>query len=377
MNSLALVYMSAARYQDAKDVFLQCVPIFEKRLGAEDVDVAVTLGSIADADRLLGQYDEAQAQLDRVRAFINRNPKKFGGDFAWQLDIRYARLYLDEDKPALADASMRTALAAMPKGANEAQGPLVDTESDAPIRASLLDLQARIHAAENRLPEAMKESRAALRIFAVRAARVTGRGGNARPERSPNCAPARPLGGRRRRYQRAPRRQAIPPRAQCWLHKLSRSPDSAPKRPAPKPPSPAWPRSSSRTDAWRSVDPASGKTRSTNGSVSMPSRRKPQVCRRIGATRVRMPSAARNRRFGRPGSMRSMLSSRANFRNMPKSPIRIRCRLRRRKIFLKPEEALLTYLVSDKESFLWVVRHDQAALLRLAIGRKRFERRRR
>ena len=37
---------------------------------------------------------------------------------------------------------------------------------------------------------------------------------------------------------------------------------------------------------------------------------------------------------------------------------------------LDPKEALLTYFVADAASYLWVVRHDAAVLIRLTIGKR-------
>ena len=47
--------------------------------------------------------------------------------------------------------------------------------------------------------------------------------------------------------------------------------------------------------------------------------------------------------------------------------------LREAQALLRPDEALLSYLVGDEESYLWVVRKERQGFVRLAVGRKELE----
>jgi CHAT domain-containing protein len=371
LNALAHTYEAEGRGQDAKEVYQQILPIFEKHFGPEDGDVALALEEIAGIDMSQGRFDEAKALLDRVQKFAARREARQSKNYVdgdAQLANSYTQLYLAEGKPAEADSAFQIILAVAARHTTEPSGPYSDTDVNGPVRAQLFDLHARIYQAENRLPQAMVESRAALRIVAIRASRVTGqRSAGVLVERRSwrgvfvrNVELSESLA-----LRDATARPTLTDTAfeTAQLAEASSTEAAVAGMAA---------RFASGTDAlaaavrdrqdtqgeWQRLDLEQAK------ATALPP---DQRDARADSERHVQIAALERRLDAFDAQLARDFPQYAEIANPQPVPLAAAQKL------LGPQEALLTYLVGDQASFLWVVRRDRATLLRLSIGRKELD----
>jgi CHAT domain-containing protein len=354
LGALSDIYRSTGRLDEARQVLLKIQAIYEKRLGPDDLDVASTQQQLADIDIAQGKLTSAEPALLRARAIDEK--QKFTDDYG--LDMGFARLYIAQKK-------YRDAAAALAK----ARGPL-EQKSDplSPERMAFHNRLAQAFDGEQRLPEAMTESRQALRIAGERAVHLVG-------ERSSGA-----LGERRswranyiynvdladRLATRQPEQRArltaesfeagqsaqISGTEQAVANMAARfaSSDDAMAKVI-----------RTRQDAqqeWRNLDEAlvAAARKPTDGRDL-----KAEAGMRKRLTDIDRQLDALDARLARDFPQYAEMAD-------PKP-----AKLAAMQALLGPQEALLTYLIGEQRSFLWVVRRSGASLISLPIGQRELD----
>jgi CHAT domain-containing protein/Tfp pilus assembly protein PilF len=109
LHNLAVLYNKEGRYADAEPLIRRALAIKEKVHGADHPDIATSLSPLAGAEREQGHYAEAESLLKRALAI---REKAFGPDSAWvaQIVSNLASLYVEQQRYADAEPLLRRAL---------------------------------------------------------------------------------------------------------------------------------------------------------------------------------------------------------------------------------------------------------------------------
>ena len=358
LNMLANMYYGNGRLSEAKDIYLRIQPIFERRLGSNDSNVASNLTSIAGVERRQGNFAQAKALLDRARAMrkLNNPPE---GDFdvtnEYDFEMDYAFLYLNEGRYSDSEKSLRAARPSLEK----------ETGALDPHRIIFHYIQARIYDGQDRQAEAMGEIRRALLIAGDRAKHLVG-------GRSSGMASER----------------------QEWRDYFYYTVDLGERLGVKVPPQrptltaetfevAQYAETSSTEQAVANMAARSASSSDALANVVRARQDAQQEWRIIDDYLALAARESRNKRDlpGEEGMRRKLLAldqqldafdtrlardfpQYTEIANPKPVPLAVAQKL------LGHDEALLTYLVGDKESFLWVVRPSGGTLLRLSIGRK-------
>ncbi|MCD4749447.1 MAG: tetratricopeptide repeat protein [Thermoanaerobaculales bacterium] len=108
--TLADIYVTLGRYDDAEKLLIRSLEIHEKVLGSEHDEVAKRLGTLASFYARFGRYDEAEPYFVRARAIAVQN---FGPDhlFTAAISTNLATIYTDRARYPEAEAMTKSALA--------------------------------------------------------------------------------------------------------------------------------------------------------------------------------------------------------------------------------------------------------------------------
>lgn len=346
LNGLAQVYRDESLYEPAKDTFRRALEIFRKVYPQNDATTISYTSQIADIDRLEGDLADADALRDQVRDFARRH----GLDAD---DVGFTALDLAERRFDIVEKVERKKLAALD----------VQAQPFDPGGMYVHDLLARALDGEGRAAEALAESRKAVAIATERAARDAG-------QRSVGAINER----RSRRgivahYIDFAQRLACEPRAEC--QSLTDGTFQAAQ----------LAEASSTEEAvaamavrLASSDSAMAKLIRDRDDAQLERQRiEASLTNALGAgahdaaaeDAIRQDLAAADARLSAlDAALRQGYPQYAEIAN----PLAVS--IAEAQKLLTPDEALMTYFISDSASFLWVVRPDRSALIRLLIGRE-------
>jgi CHAT domain-containing protein len=347
LNLLAQVYRDEERYDLAKETFRQALAIMKKVYPANDSNPIYYESQIADTDRLAGNLADADAVRGRLSAFARdhgRDPD----------DVGLTELDLAEKRFAVVEKVARRQIASL------------DTQAHPfdPGGMAVYDQLARALDGQGRLAEALAASRNAVAIATARAVRDAGQRSvgaiNERRSRRGIVVRYVDLAERAARQDGA-ERQGL---ADETFHAAQLAEASSTEQAL-----------SAMAVRFSTADAALAKLiRDRDDAQLERERAEASLTNVLGAaasgrdpareTAVRNDLAAADARLSEiDGALARDFPRYAEIANPLPLAIAEAQKL------LGPKEALISYFVSDAASFLWVVRPDAAALIRLPIGR--------
>ncbi|MCH7929915.1 MAG: CHAT domain-containing protein [Proteobacteria bacterium] len=357
LNNLAAAYRIQNRAAEAEPLLKRALAIWEKAKGPDHMWVGKTLNNIANLYKAQGRAAEAEPLVERSLGIFERAFGPNHPEVARTLST-LAGLYRDQGRYAEAEPHLERALAINERVLG----------ADHPRLAKTLSSLAKIYKKQRRHAEALDYIRRASNIHRARAARSGGRrsvGGLAEQKnvRGVFVSHANYLAGA---IERGPERRA-PLLAESFdVGQLAQATSAAAAVAGMAARFAAGDDDLARTvrarqdavERWRILD-----TRLVEAVAAAPDERDAaaEARTRSGLTTLEQRIDELGARLTEEFPEYAELAS-------PK-PIA----LAEIQDLLGPSEALMTYLVWDERTFLWVVRRDDAAFHRLDIGRQEIE----
>jgi CHAT domain-containing protein len=151
LNLLAGVYEALGRRKEERATLQRMLEIFRNVFGDNDADVAGTIADIGDLDRREGRLDEAATELGQALVIVSKEGQR-GNVTAASVQVDLAKLYLAEQRYSDAERAAQRA--------REIYEPIADPAFPATIVTH--DILAKALRGENRVNEALAESETAL-----------------------------------------------------------------------------------------------------------------------------------------------------------------------------------------------------------------------